>query len=121
MKQVTFYLQAGIKKERGKPDSTIIWERYKTHRARINDRGRAEYDEQRGIVDEDIRVQNKEEYKKFRAFVDANIESLSLEAGKVLNEPYEFNYEAPPAAKEVVKVVVSGLKEDFIPEEIDNG
>ena len=113
---ITFYLQASLKKERGKPDSVLVREHFKRVSRKIQ-KGKLKVDAiQYGHADDDVKKYSAEEYAKFSNYVAKNQAELYAEASKKLNAPYIFDYSGEPkkvAAKleEVIEEIAGGEEE----------
>lgn len=101
MKQISFYVQAAVRKLRGYPDSVFLLECYKIPKVIIGDTGKAKHVSQDGHVDGSIIQAHGDEYAKFSKYLAENKEVILSEAGKQIGQPYEFEYD--PELKVKVK------------------
>lgn len=116
MSDVKFFLQAGVLKQRGKPDSVLVRECYSCEKTLIDSKGKAKTVLQYGHVDESIMQARPAEYAKFQSYLAKNPEIKDV-AKAFLNQPYSFDYEP----KEVVEVkaapiVVANIEPEVKPE-----
>lgn len=103
MSNIQFFIQAGVQKQRGKPDAVLVREFYKKDKVILNAKGKGVICSTSGHVDESIIKENEAAYAIFSKYLADHKDELYAAASEKLNTPYEFDYQ--PKA-EVVSVKV---------------
>ena len=119
MKQISFYVQAAVRRLRGYPDSVFLLECYKVPKVIIGDTGKAKHVSQDGHVDGSIIQAHRDEYAKFSKYLAENKEVILSEAGKQIGQPYEFEYDPVPVVevkRMLVESPIDALDETVIDE-----